>query len=579
MNLSFIKKKKFYIPAVIVLLLVVFVGYGQYKKAHQPPVYELVKVERGDLNQTVEATGKIEAVDDLSRRVEIPGTVGAIPVKEGMEVKKGQLLASLKLNELNAAVSQAKANLDKQLAGATPEDRSFYAAAVDSAKAAFDQAKIDVESSISAAQSALDTAKNNLKIAEGGNDSQIVSQAYANAVATLQSSLLKLDDALTQADNILGLDNTLANESFREYLSKLDQSKLNQAFTSYTATKAARESVRSQVAPLVSTSDHQIVDQAMTSMQNALSQATTLLLNVSETLRATAPIGTLTQAALDAKKATIETTRASVATQYSALISQSQAIVNAKNSLTTFTIAYQKALQDLQKTQDNADNILKIKEAAYNQAQANYQSKINPPRSVDVAAYRAALAQAVASRDKAFIFAPIDGIVTKLNKKVGELVSSADVMVSLLSPHYEVNVDISEVDVGKIKTGNDVTITLDAFGTDTKLTGKVISIEPGPTVIQDVVYYKVRVGLDDTQVAIKPGMTANVSIKTDSRQSVLYLPSRAIKYDEDGSRYVKVLEQNSEKQYSVHVGLKANEGKVEIVDGLNQGQEVILSKK
>jgi hypothetical protein len=39
------------------------------------------------------------------------------------------------------------------------------------------------------------------------------------------------------------------------------------------------------------------------------------------------------------------------------------------------------------------------------------------------------------------------------------------------------------------------------------------------------------------------------------------------------------LEQNVEKEYSLHVGLKANEGKIEIVDGLNQGQEVILSKK
>jgi RND family efflux transporter MFP subunit len=579
MNLAFVKKKKFYIPAIIVLLLVGFISYGQYKKAHQPPVYELVKVERGDLTQTVEATGKIDAVDDLSLRFEIPGNVGAIPVKEGMEVKKGQLLASLKLNELNAAVSQAKANLDKQLAGATQEDRNFYASAVDSAKASLDQAKIDVQNSVSAAQAAADTAQNNLKIAEGGDDSQIVSQAYANAVATLQSSLLKLDDALTQADNILGLDNTLANESFRQYLSKLDESKINQAFSSYTTAKATREAVRSQVAPLVSTSDHQVVDQALNAMQNALSQATTLLLNVSETLRATAPIGTLTQASLDAKKAIIETTRGSVATQYAAVITQSQALVNAKNSLTTYTIAYQKAMQDLEKTKANVDNLIKIKQAAYNQALANYQGKINPPRSVDVASYRASLAQAVASRDKAFIFAPIDGIVTKLNKKVGELVSSADVMVSLLSPHYEVKVDISEVDVGKIKTGNDVTITLDAFGTDTKLTGKVISIEPGPTVIQDVVYYKVRVGLDDTKVEIKPGMTANVSIKTDSRQGVLFLPSRAIKYDEDGARYVKVLEQNVEKEYSVHVGLKANEGKIEIVDGLNQGQEVILSKK
>jgi HlyD family secretion protein len=140
-------------------------------------------------------------------------------------------------------------------------------------------------------------------------------------------------------------------------------------------------------------------------------------------------------------------------------------------------------------------------------------------------------------------------------------------------------VDISEVDVGKLKVGNTSTITLDAFGTDTKITGRVLAIEPGPTIIQDVVYYKVQIGLDETAVALKPGLTANVSIITAERKNVIAIPSRAVKFDEDGGRYVKVLENKEEKQYPVQVGLKADNGKVEISEGLEPGQVVIVSKE
>jgi RND family efflux transporter MFP subunit len=198
---------------------------------------------------------------------------------------------------------------------------------------------------------------------------------------------------------------------------------------------------------------------------------------------------------------------------------------------------------------------------------------------VDIAPYRAALSQAVANRDKGIIRAPIDGIVTKVGNKVGELVSSVDSMINLLSPHYEVNVDISEVDVKKVKVGDEATITLDAFGSDADLSGKVISIDPGPTIIQDVVYYKVRISLNDTTEPVKPGMTANISVATDSRSQVLYVPSRAVKFDAEGGRYVNILENGSEKQYPVKVGLRANEGRIEIVEGLTEGQEVILSKQ
>jgi RND family efflux transporter MFP subunit len=304
-----------------------------------------------------------------------------------------------------------------------------------------------------------------------------------------------------------------------------------------------------------------------------------VLSKVLDVLNNTYPKGIVTQSFLDTKKSAIEAARSSMTAQYATLNTQQQAITNAKNSLNNYQIAYDKAVKDLEEAHQSAENSIKLKEEALKQAVANYESRINPPRAVDTALYRAQVAQAVANRDKAYIRAPIDGVVTKINKKVGELMSGGEAMVSLLSPHYEVKVDISEVDVGKLKVGNTSTITLDAFGTDTKITGRVLAIEPGPTIIQDVVYYKVQIGLDETAVALKPGLTANVSIITAERKNVIAIPSRAVKFDEDGGRYVKVLENKEEKQYPVQVGLKADNGKVEISEGLEPGQVVIVSKE
>ncbi len=577
-NMQFFKSKKFYIILAIIALAGAY-GFYKYKKSHRPVEYDTVIVARGDLKQTVEATGKIESVTDLSLRFEIPGTLGAVYIKEGNSVKAGMILANLRLAELNASVAQASANLNQKLAGATAEDIKYYAAAVDSASASLDQSKIDAANSINAAQSAVDTAKNNLKLAEGGENSQIVTQAYDDSVAILQTTLSKLDDALTQSDNILGIDNSIGNDSFEAYLSIIDTTKLSKANALYLIAKQDLSTARGAINILTSASANSQVDSALILAAASLSSMNNLLGAVSEVLRATNALGSLTQSSLDSKKTTIETTRSGITSQLTAVINQQQNVSDAKNSLSSYTIVYNKALQDLEQIKSNAVSSVTIKEASYNQALANYQGKINPPREVDVAAYRALLAQAVASRDKAIIKAPIDGVVTKVNKKVGESATAADVIVQLLSPHYEIEVDIPETDVSKLKINNPVEVTLDAFGADIKLNGNVIAIEPGSTEIQDVVYYKVTVALNDTDKPIMPGMTANVSINTDTRTNAVYVPLRAVKTKEGSGKYVRILQNAEVTEVDVKLGLKADEGKVEIIEGLSEGQTVVVAIK
>ncbi len=578
MTLAVLKQKKVYIPAIIIVI-VGLLWYRSYQKSHQPPSYDTIKTERGQLLQTVDATGKIESVNDLSLRFEMPGTLTNIAVQDNSVVKKGQLLANLRLSELNAAVAQASANLRQKLAGATDQDRQYYQAAMDSAKASWDQSKIDAENSVRTAEANVQTAKNNLQLAEGGENSQIVTKAYQDAVAAIQTSLVKLDDALVQADTILGVDNTSANDSFETYLSPSNPNKILQAKDAYSKTKNQTAQIHTLALTLTSMSPHATIESTLTACETGLSLSIQMLTSVSDVLQNTQAAGTLTTADLSAKQTTVSTARSANATQYTAVIQSEQALISAKNSYNNYSIAYQKAQQDLESARSNAVTSVTLKEAAYNQAFANYQTRILPPREVDVAYYRATLSQAAAARDKAIIRAPIDGIVTKVNKKVGESVSSVDVAIQMLSPHFEVKVDIPETDISKIHLGNTTTISLDAFGDETKFEGTILNIEPGSTEIQDVVYYKVTVALVDTDKPIKSGMTANISVLTDSRDNVIAVPTRAIRTRDDGTKYVRVLTGTTEKEVTVKVGLRGDGAKTEILEGLDVGQEVIIGTK
>lgn len=574
--MSMFKKKKFYVILAVIIILIGGVAYAYRQKANQAPVYETAVVERGSLAQTVDATGKIKAAEDLSLHFETSGTVDKVNVKEGDVVKAGNRLANLRLSELDASVAQAQANLNQKLAGATKEEIDYYKAAVQIAQADKDKALQDGVTAVAAAESAVETAKNTLKFTEGGENSQIVSDSYEDAVALFPSVLSSMDNALTQADNILGVDNVTVNDSFEEVLSVLDSSKLRTAVNDYATAKEGKAAARAQILPLTTQSSHADLDAGLIKAENVLSQMNQLLLSVKDVLEATQVGSALSQTSLDTKKTSVETARSDVAAKYTSVISQKQAIAAAKNSYEKYKIAYDKAVRDLQDTKTNAENTVKIKQAAYEQALANLSRVDTPAREVDLASYRAALAQAVASRDKAIINAPIDGTITKINKKKGELILSSDIMIKLLSPNFEIEVDIPETDIAKLKMGDEVEITLDAFGDDVKFKGKILSIDPASTEIQDVVYYQVRVSIEADGRDIKPGMTANVVIGTEKRDNVLYIPFRAVLSKNDsGMKYVRVLNNNQIEERNVQLGLRGDDGKVEIISGLQEGETVV----
>ncbi|MBI2437000.1 MAG: efflux RND transporter periplasmic adaptor subunit [Candidatus Magasanikbacteria bacterium] len=590
-NKKWYKRKLFY-ALVVGGLVIGSIVYGQIQKANAPIQYETVKVERGTLVQTVDATGKVESADELELRFEAGGRIGKVYKKANDRVKKGQILVDLDLSQLNAQVAQAsasvakaQANLNKVLAGETSEYISNFKAKLDQASANLDQAMASSADTIANAKAALETAQNNLKLSEGGENSQIVEDAYEDMIALLQSVQSTLADALTEADNILGIDNTLANDDFDDVLSALNSSALNTAHTKYYIAKEAKLNADLKINAVGISTARAEIDAVIVVGQNALFSLKELLFAVSQVLDATVPIGDLTQSELTTLKSNIQTDRNAVSTKYSALIDQTQAIATAKNSYSIYQVAYTQAQTNLTNAKAKANADIAVYEALLAQAQASYDDVKSPPRVEDVATAQAqvreaqaSLSAAAAARNKSRIISPVNGVIGKIDAKVGEYVGPADIVVKIISPHFEVKVDIPETDIIKISQGNDAQITLDAYGDDVEFIGKVSEIEIGETVIQDVVYYSVTVSLEDEKDGhtILNGMSADVTFATEQKENVLFIPQRTLRTDDAGKKFVQVLENNEPKDVYIETGLRGDGGFVEVISGLEEGDEVVI---
>lgn len=175
------------------------------------------------------------------------------------------------------------------------------------------------------------------------------------------------------------------------------------------------------------------------------------------------------------------------------------------------------------------------------------------------------------------LYSPLDGMVTKKIAELGENITanSPVLTVSSLGEPY-IQVDVPESDIVDVKIGQKAEITFDALPSNEKLEGEIFEIEPASTVIQDVVYYKAKIKLAKLDERLKIGMSADADIATFEKNSVVMIPYRAVKNEGD-QEYVEVLKaENVVEKINVKTGVKGDEGMIEIISGLNGGENIII---
>ena len=256
-------------------------------------------------------------------------------------------------------------------------------------------------------------------------------------------------------------------------------------------------------------------------------------------------------------------------------------------------------LQKVKSVSDNAKRNLERYKKLYSQDLVA-KSELDDAETNYLSAY-AQVVQAQASLDKAKIdleytkiVSPVDGIVISKEVELGQTVAASFQTPTLFLvaenlKKMQIEVNISEADISKIKEGQEVEFSVDAYPT-TNFKARVKQVRNSATTISNVVTYTVVVEFNNDEMKLKPGMTANVSIisakcedcLTVSNQALRFVPPSSAKIEGENQKFYKnqglwVESDNGLKRVEVQTGITDGTRTQIISDKISQNTPIIVS--
>ncbi|MFA6437370.1 MAG: efflux RND transporter periplasmic adaptor subunit [Candidatus Paceibacterota bacterium] len=535
--------KKKIVLIIIGLVLVLVVGNGIYKKltTNIEDTLNIYKVTRQDLMTTVSEAGIVNISDEIGLSFKYGGKIDNIYVEIGDKVKRGESLVKvdssdffIQYQQTDASVQSAQAQLDKLLAGATLSDINIVQAQLESAKVSLQ----NKEESLA-----------NTKL-DADND---IADVYQNAINNINDVYLDTYNVYT---------NTVLIQ--RTYFGNYDQEGINVS-QAKDQIKTALDSIKLDADNISSPNiTNENIDSALIRTKTNLDSvygALDIIRNAMETDAYRNSVSSANKTIVDTDKSTTNTNRT--------LITTTQQTISSTKITNTTNISA-------------ADALVRSAKRSVDETEKSLQKLLAGPTQEDINIYKANLARAQAERSAASnkvnestLRSPVDGQVVKINVRVGEIASINQVVMYILPEKpFQVKVDIYEEDIAKIKIGNLVDIKLVAFP-DTEIAGKVSSIDPIDKTVNEVVYYEVSMDFDQQIEGLKPGMTADIVIIANKQTDLLIIPESSI-IKETGKNYVKVLDDKKIIKKEVLVGNKGDDAMIEIKEGLQENDKVIL---
>jgi RND family efflux transporter MFP subunit len=618
---------------IIFSILVIFIsGATIYfiSSKNKAPTYSTALVERGNLSQSVNETGTVKSADELNLSFSSQGKLNKIYFKVGDNVKKDAILAELDYSALNISKKEAQANLDaatesyrKLIAGAEYKDIAVSKASIDQARNSYQSAKNELDKSKKIILENINQAEKTLNDLEksGLSDMTTFEQAIITAQTSLknakftyqksidnnkQTSLTAIDGKIPVADNALDvIDRTIKDDDAKDLISVKNKIYLDNTNALYSSGIELLSRAIDGLKSAKITGSIDDIEAALNLTLNLCYKTLDALQNCFSALENSITSSVFTQSELDAFKTNINAQQTAVSAALNSLesskhslsdselayatnianaeqtLSQAQAAYdnaknNARNALSTAKISGDQQITAAETRVSAALETMRISEAQYNKT-------ISPSSKYDISLADAKIRQTQAAVDSIskqiennIIKSPIEGTITKINFKEGEQAMAGNSVFSILTQNnFEIEVLISEADIAKIVIDDKTEITLDAYGDEIKFKGKVIFIEPAETVIQDVIYYKVKVTFDPEGKIVKSGMTANIIIISAEKKDILIIPSRAV-IDKNGlGKFARILINGVLEERQITVGLTGDEGMVEVLSGLKEGETVV----
>lgn len=246
--------------------------------------------------------------------------------------------------------------------------------------------------------------------------------------------------------------------------------------------------------------------------------------------------------------------------------------LNRISKLNASKYSTEKDLEAAERDYDNSVAQLALEQAQVKQAQASLNS-----------------AQTELSYTE--IKAPVDGIVISKAVEVGQTVAASFETPELFSvaedlTKMQIEASVVEADIAKVKEGQKVRFTVDSY-TDDYFYGTVTQVRNEATTTSNVVTYTVVIGIDNSDMKLKPGMTANVEIITAEEKGVMLVPNQALRFyidDSDNAKRYKdrgvwIIKNGHPERVTVKIGVSDDDNTQILESTLKIGDEVIVSKE
>jgi HlyD family secretion protein len=503
--------------AAVVAIAIISAGYGTYKHftaTSTATKYILSTVTKGTLVTSVSGSGQVAAENQVNILSNVSGTINSIYVGAGDEVASGQVIASIENADAIRTLNNAELSLETAQVG--------YEKAV---KEAGDQ---QTSSSASDLAKAYQTGYN--AIVSTSIDLPVMFSTLTDIYYTTTHSPYFSDINIASTDSNVAVYKMEAGAAF------------DSAKNEYNANFLRYKNIS--------------VNSSPEEISALLSETNTILQKVLNALSRTYTTMDYVQSKLSRIPNELTSDKATISSYVSKVNSDT---TNVTNALT--------GIDNSKSSATTADLNMKSAELTVKQDEAS-------------------LSDAQKALSDHQVKAPFAGLIAKVTAKQGDTASNGTNVATIVTKHQIVNISLNEIDAAKVAKDNKVTLTFDAIDGLT-LAGHVTNVDLVGTVSQGVVTYTVEIAFDDTDSRVKPGMTVNANIITQAKQDVLMLHSSAVK-TLSGSAYVQVLDQKytdteaaagviptaTPTNTAITVGI-SNDTSVEIVSGLNEGDQVV----
>ena len=406
----------------------------------------------------------------------------------------------------------------------------------------------DLRATLLQKEAALDSEKAELTSLQVGTRPEEISVAEAEVSSDFSALLEEIRDAYSSSDNAIRnkVDQFIANPRISPQVNFKNTDSMAESSLEFERLKIESDLVSFQNLVLTLGAESDLF-KASLEASSYLSRISTFLNSTSLLLTRAISTSDISQTTIDGYKTGVATSRSEVNTASASIASDKASLEVSRRNLV------------LKKAGSTAEDI---------SAQA-----------AKVKAAEAEVASARAQLLKTIVSAPFSGVVTKMDAKVGKIVSSNTPEISMMSDGvYQIESFVPEINVAFLKVGDGAFVTLDAYGEKVPFEALIISIDPAETIKDGVSTYRAILQFSTPDPRIRSGMTANVLITTEKKSDVLSVPQGAV-MEGDGEKYVTLKSGDTTEKRPVTTGSVSYLGEVEILSGLSEGDEVVVPVK